>query len=698
MMDAQRKPVPSGRVERGSRAGRTVLLALTCAAVVVCGISAAGATDYYVRTDGNDSCNGRGDSGGSSGTCAFRTIERCVNVAGCGDTCHVRDGEFFEDPISLSAQCSSSQPLRIIGNGSTRTTWFAGLVEVTDCAQDVGQYGPDAWRCDVPSGANASTGDYGQCFQQALIEPVYQEDEQRSKGHLTEFMCLTPHGSTSGVQGEHGTYTIVDGGAGYLIHGWSGEGADVTSFYAPASGVSSGTIPVRIGGRNIVIEGFEVLSGADYSIGFAEDRDCTVRDLEVFGGTFVILGGSYGATVEDVVVRNNYRRPYNGTGQTDEAWNRNSQSAFVQGHDFTIRNFEAYASREGVGFSGNAGPGTVDGLKIHWHHNHNFKFQGTAHDITVTNCWTYNTGVAQEAIFIAECAQDIEISHCTLASESVSIHDNHQDGQQTGPTCPDQDGDGTGEHGPAGIEFYNNVMPCVIWLNSYGDPRSNPNWKFDYNVYLDDWDNFGCRAFHHRDVRRDRDFTTLSAWQNWSSDPCTGDCIRDPNSTVSRTAAEFLDYAYQDDTSSASYSFDLREGASSVDFGNPDFAPPSGLDIEKVSRVGRPDTGGWEREGSGGSTACSDGVDNDGDGQVDLADANCTDGADDSESQCGDGVAEGTAEVCDGTDLDGETCQSQGFEGGDLACQSDCQGYDTSDCVENTPPSDVENLRRDDVR
>lgn len=46
---------------------------------------------------------------------------------------------------------------------------------------------------------------------------------------------------------------------------------------------------------------------------------------------------------------------------------------------------------------------------------------------------------------------------------------------------------------------------------------------------------------------------------------------------------------------------------------------------------------------------------------------------------CGDGVAQGR-EVCDGSDLQGETCVTQGFSGGDLACLRDCTGFDTSGC------------------
>lgn len=50
---------------------------------------------------------------------------------------------------------------------------------------------------------------------------------------------------------------------------------------------------------------------------------------------------------------------------------------------------------------------------------------------------------------------------------------------------------------------------------------------------------------------------------------------------------------------------------------------------------------------------------------------------------CGDGVL-GGSEVCDGSALNGETCESQGFSPeGTLACASDCASLDTSGCVDS---------------
>ena len=69
----------------------------------------------------------------------------------------------------------------------------------------------------------------------------------------------------------------------------------------------------------------------------------------------------------------------------------------------------------------------------------------------------------------------------------------------------------------------------------------------------------------------------------------------------------------------------------------------------------------------GGSLACSDtcGFDTSG----------CT-----TDPICGDSTINQTSESCDGDDLNGETCVSQGFDGGTLACSDTC-GFDTSGCT-----------------
>ncbi len=51
---------------------------------------------------------------------------------------------------------------------------------------------------------------------------------------------------------------------------------------------------------------------------------------------------------------------------------------------------------------------------------------------------------------------------------------------------------------------------------------------------------------------------------------------------------------------------------------------------------------------------------------------------------CGDGVVQGGGvEECDGTELAGATCETQGFAGGTLACTLQCE-FDTTGCVAST--------------
>ncbi len=53
---------------------------------------------------------------------------------------------------------------------------------------------------------------------------------------------------------------------------------------------------------------------------------------------------------------------------------------------------------------------------------------------------------------------------------------------------------------------------------------------------------------------------------------------------------------------------------------------------------------------------------------------------------CGDNIVNQPSEVCDGTDLAGETCITQGYTGGTLACNLVCDAFDTGDCISNLPP------------
>ena len=53
---------------------------------------------------------------------------------------------------------------------------------------------------------------------------------------------------------------------------------------------------------------------------------------------------------------------------------------------------------------------------------------------------------------------------------------------------------------------------------------------------------------------------------------------------------------------------------------------------------------------------------------------------------CGNNLLEG-GEVCDGTDLGGQTCVGLGFTGGTLACNGTCSAFDTSACTSDPTPT-----------
>ncbi|HDL02352.1 MAG TPA: hypothetical protein ENH20_00795, partial [Candidatus Pacearchaeota archaeon] len=63
---------------------------------------------------------------------------------------------------------------------------------------------------------------------------------------------------------------------------------------------------------------------------------------------------------------------------------------------------------------------------------------------------------------------------------------------------------------------------------------------------------------------------------------------------------------------------------------------------------------------------------------------------------CGDNIIQtpnylGDNEVCDGADLSGENCVSQGFDSGSLDCLNDCFGYNAGGCITLPTCTDIDN-------
>lgn len=98
----------------------TITTSGTCASREVL----SGARTYYVRTDGNDNCAGTTDAGGSSGACAFLTVQKAINVVATLDigtnnvTIQVRSGT-FAGGVSVNGPWLGSGTVTLVGDNTT---------------------------------------------------------------------------------------------------------------------------------------------------------------------------------------------------------------------------------------------------------------------------------------------------------------------------------------------------------------------------------------------------------------------------------------------------------------------------------------------------------------------------------------------------------------------------------------------------
>ena len=93
------------------------------------------------------------------------------------------------------------------------------------------------------------------------------------------------------------------------------------------------------------------------------------------------------------------------------------------------------------------------------------------------------------------------------------------------------------------------------------------------------------------------------------------------------------------------------------------------------------DTGGDAGTGTGDGDGDGDADGGEGDGDGDAGDGDGDgDGPGDGDGDvCGDGLISGL-ELCDGDNLDEQTCSKLGFVSGELSCSPDCLSFDTSAC------------------
>jgi hypothetical protein len=106
--------------------------------MMFCNTAQVYADNYFVRTDGNDSCNGTVDTGGSSGNCAKRTIQAGVNLAvNPDDTVTVHAGDYSSSNPTFHSIANGSSGNPIIIKGASGETVTIARANISNNYNDV---------------------------------------------------------------------------------------------------------------------------------------------------------------------------------------------------------------------------------------------------------------------------------------------------------------------------------------------------------------------------------------------------------------------------------------------------------------------------------------------------------------------------------------------------------------------------------
>lgn len=651
------------------------------------------AADYYVNPEGSDTCSGTGPNTFAQGEpCAWQTISHALSLTGC-DTINVAAGDYYGEDWNPPNNCTFSARWQMIGAGSdpefdsgTRVYLEALRLDPATCSS----LGGGVYSCPVPAGARTdtptTTNDDQAAYQWLEAGEYVSWSIQGTSGEMTGWAPLAWHTSTSTVASTPGSIAY-DGAGNYHVHLWGSVAITGRRIVVPEA-YSDGRGIMANGDDYLTIQGISFVSAPPVFMGMDLSDFIVLRDLRVYGGGIIAQGTTVdavsSATIDGVHVRNCMARPLNGTltSCTDGCWEPSGTSDQAQcliaaaWNSGTIDDFSCGHARNGVSISNGSNGVTISRLREWGTFNHGMQIlssdaatlesdPGIVRNIVIRDS---EFGSSQEGIFLV-CAKDIRFEHVTI-SDASGIQIKTQ--ITTDTPCP--------SGLPRNIDMHNSIINGVtVWYNEVStDARCNGG-AFDEDF---DWTNnvYPTGINVHRHQATDTNMT-LAQWQAWAGD-CARTSTRDTGSDQSAARSAIHkggDSIFQALDVTATPDADLVDNLANpaVDIGDPAF-PGSGTDLNGAARLGLGDAGAFEASVSS-TPACDDGVDNDGDGSTDYpADSGCTSALDGSEALCGDGFID-AGEECDGANLNGESCQSQGFTSGTLACSS-C-AFDTSGCV-----------------
>ncbi|WP_165700655.1 right-handed parallel beta-helix repeat-containing protein [Alienimonas californiensis] len=412
-----------------------LVLPLAAAALLALSVP-AGATNYYVRTSGNDN-PADPSSGGKSASKAYRTMQRAANVAVAGDTVYVGAGTYSESVIGMS-DGTSAAPLTWIADTSGVHTGDAGPVRVRPANggsfavrlmdENYIQFHGFAFN----SNPNAAGADG------VLIQ----------NSHNLLFNGCTFHGFAAGVNASNGAFNVSNGtfsscrSAVKAIAG-SAVGMSDCNVVVPVDGSYSSGIDSRASALKVLRC---TITGGTHGIYHVNGTGCSVTDstvsgatstgLWIEGGTKVvdgceIVGGQYGLylpksagsdpDVRNSVIRDGVVGIYAGwqylilrdltfSGHSDAAIRvETSIPAFVLGSEDTI---SVTNCRYGVAWNGN--PSVAQSLTVllqNWTDNVDHFYARDvetviARDLTLSN--------AHAGLLVVDGAQ-VTVTGCTFA-------------------------------------------------------------------------------------------------------------------------------------------------------------------------------------------------------------------------------------------------------------------------------------------